>query len=597
MEETVLKKLHDHARMRPQDPAYHVKKDGQWVATNWGDYAKEVRQTSRALMALGFKPADKVCILGFNKPEWTIMALGGMLAQGAAAGIYITNAPNEVKYIVDHAEAPVILLEDEGQWNKIKQVRGEIPTLKHVVMMKGAPKIDDPMVMSWEAFQAKGNDVPESQVDSSLSLIKPEDLATLIYTSGTTGPPKAVMLSHLAVYTVSRSAKELFDLQPTDRQFSYLPLSHIAEQMFTIHAAVVNGFQVYYAESGLKVADNVREIRPTILFGVPRVWERFHTAVANNLNKATGVRAKIASWARNVGSRVTELHHQGKEPSGLLGVQYKLADRLVFNKVKEGTGLAEAKILVTGAAPISREILDFFGSLDIRILEVYGLSESCGVLSFNLPGKTKVGTVGLVWPKVELKLADDGEIISRGPTMMMGYYKDPVATAETLVDGWLYSGDLGSMDKDGFLSITGRKKEIIITSGGKNIAPKNIEAALTDQPLIADAVIIGEQRRYLTALVTLEQGAAAKLAESLGVPVTELHTHPGCIAELQHAVDKVNSLFAKVEHVRKFTVLPQNFSVEGGELTPTLKLKRRIIHKKYEPEIEAMYADGGSGGE
>lgn len=595
MDETVLKKLHDHARMRPQDPAYHIKQDGQWVATSWRDYVNEIRQTSRALMALGFKPNDKVCILGFNNPEWTIMALGGMLARGAAAGIYITNSPGEVKYIVEHAEAPVILLEDEGQWQKIEQIRADVPTLKHVVMMKKAPKINDPMVLSWEEFLTKGDNIPENQVDENLEAIKPEDLATLIYTSGTTGPPKAVMLSHLAVYTNSRVAKDLFDLDPSDRQLSYLPLSHIAEQMFSIHAAVVNGFQVYYAESGLKVADNVREIQPTVLFGVPRVWERFYTAVSNNMNQAIGMKAKIASWARGIGSQVTALHHQGRAPSGMLAVQYKLADRLVFSKVKERTGLGKAKIIVTGAAPISREILDFFGSLDIRIYEVYGLSESCGVLSFNVPGKTKVGSVGTAWPSVEMKLLEDGEIIGRGPTMMMGYYKDPAATGETLVDGWLHTGDLGSFDKDGFLTITGRKKEIIITSGGKNIAPKNIESALTDQPLIADAVIIGEQRRYLTALLTLEQGAAARLAEEIGVPVTELNTHPQCIAEIQAAVDRVNSLFAKVEHVRKFTILSQNFSVEGGELTPTLKLKRRIIHKKYESEIEAMYAGGGSG--
>lgn len=523
------------------------------------------------------------------------MALGGMLARGSAAGIYTSNAPSEVQYIVNHAEAPIILLEDEGQWQKIQAIRAECPNLKHVVMMKNGPKIDDPMAMSWEEFLAKGDSIPESQADENLEAIKADDLATLIYTSGTTGPPKAVMLSHGAVYTNSRVAKDLFDLQPTDRQLSYLPLSHIAEQMFTIHAAAVNGYQVYYAESGLKVADNVREVRPTVIFGVPRVWERFHTAVSTNMAQTTGLKAKIAAWARGVGSQVTNLRNQGKSPSGLLSLQYKLADRLVFSKVKDRTGLAESKIAVTGAAPISREIIDFFGSLDVRIFEVYGLSESCGVLTFNLPNKTKVGTVGLTWPTVELKLADDGEILAKGPTMMMGYYKDPQATAETLIDGWLYTGDLGSIDKDGFLSITGRKKEIIITSGGKNIAPKNIEAALTDQPLLADAVIIGEQRRFLTALVTLEQGAAAKLADQLGIPVTELHTHPGCIAEVQKAVDKVNSLFAKVEHVRKFTILPNNFSTEGGELTPTLKLKRRIIHQKYANEIEAMYSEGSSG--
>jgi long-chain acyl-CoA synthetase len=587
---TILHRLHENAKIRPNAPAYYAKSGDNWIPASWRDYLAQVRQAARALTALGVKPGDVICILGFNRPEWVIFDLAGMLVGGAAAGIYTSNSPGEVKYILEHAEANIVLLEDQEQWEKVRQVRHELPDLSCVVMMKGV-KIDDPMVIEWDSFMARGNEIGEEVIDERLNGLKMDQLATLIYTSGTTGPPKGVMLSHENLAWTAKVAQELFDLKPSDSTLSYLPLSHIAEQMFTIHAPITVGYPVYYAESGLKVADNLKEVQPTLVFGVPRVWERFYAGVTARLKESTGVRAKIATWAQGIGRRVSALRNKGQEPTGLLALQYKVADRLVFAKVKQALGLNNIRICVSGAAPIAKEIPEFFSGLDVTIFEVYGQSEDCGPTTINRPRATKFGTTGQIWPGSEIKIAQDGEILVKGPHVFMGYYKNPEATAETLVDGWLYSGDLGYFDEEGYLIITGRKKEIIITSGGKNIAPKNIEAALKNLDLVADAVVIGEQRRYLTALLTLEEGAMSKFAQEHGLEGQEWHTHPLVIAEIQKGIDEqVNPLFARVEHVRQFRILPRNFTVEHGELTPTLKIKRRVVNEHFATEIESMYA-------
>ena len=590
--DTILHRLHENGRIRPNAPAYYVKTGDHWVPSSWRDYVGQVRQAARALMALGFEPGGSVAILGFNTPEWVITDLAGMLAGGTATGIYTTNSPAEVKYIVEHCEASLILLEDEEQWQKVDQVWEDIDCLKHVVMMPGVT-VNDERVMTWDAFMAKGDEVDESEVDARLDALEMEELCTLIYTSGTTGPPKGVMLSHKNLSWTAGIAQEVLNLGPSDSVLSYLPLSHIAEQMFTIHSAITAGYQVYYAESGLKVAENIREVQPTLVFGVPRVWERFHAGVLARMQESTGVRAKIADWAQSVGREVSALKCRGEEPTGLLALQYQLADRLVFSKVKPALGLGRARHLISGAAPIGKEILEFFSGLDLIIYEIYGQSEDTGPTSTNRPGATKFGTVGQPWPGDEVKIADDGEILVKGPNVFLGYYKNPEATAETLIDGWLHSGDIGQFDEDGFLTITGRKKEIIITSGGKNVAPKNIEAALKNLDLIAEAVVIGDQRRFLTALLTLEEEAAAKFAAANGIAENELHESTVLQQHLEQEIkEKVNSLFARVEHVRNFHVLPRQFTIEDGELTPTLKIKRRIIHDHFQAQIEAMYADG-----
>jgi long-chain acyl-CoA synthetase len=354
--DTVLHRLHSNGRLRPNAPAYYVKTGEAWVSTPWHEYLSQVRQATRALIALGVGSGDVVTILGFNRPEWVIVDLAGMLAGGVSAGIYSTNSPKECQYIIEHAESSVILVENEEQWQKIKEIRGDMPCLKYIVTMQGT-KVDEPMTLDWDSFMAKGNEVDETEVDQRLNGLQMDELATLIYTSGTTGPPKGVMLSHRNLAWTAERAVELLSIQTNDSVLSYLPLSHIAEQVFTIHGAITAGYQVYYAESGLKVAENLREVQPTVIFGVPRVWERFYNGVSARLNEATGVRARLIGWARGVGTQVTDLRNQGKEPAGMLAVQYSLANKLVFTKLKDAIGLGRMRHCVSGAAPIAKEIL------------------------------------------------------------------------------------------------------------------------------------------------------------------------------------------------------------------------------------------------
>lgn len=592
--DTIVARLFENARRQPQAPAYHVRANGQWVATSWAEYAAEVRQAANALIALGFAPGQTVCILGFNRPEWAILDLGAMAAGGAPAGIYTTCSPSEVAYIIGHSEAPLVLVENLDQWEKVRKTRDQLPHLRHVVLMRGAPKVDDPMVMGWDAFLSLGEAGAADAFEARLEALKDDDLATLIYTSGTTGPPKGVMLSHRNLAWTAGVARDLANITPEDASVSYLPLSHIAEQMFTLHVPATCGSQIYYAESVEKVLDNLKEVQPTVVFAVPRVWEKMHAGITAKLAEASGVKAHLLAWARGVGTQVAEVRNRGGAVSGWLGFQYDLATKAIFSKVKPALGLGRARFCVSGAAPIAREVIELFASLDLRILEVYGQSEGSGPTTFNRPDRARFGSVGPALPGVEVRIAEDGEILVKGPNVFLGYYKDPAATAETLKDGWLHSGDLGSFDAEGFLHITGRKKEILITAGGKNIAPKNLEAAIKNHPLVGEAVVIGDRRKYLTALVTLEPEAAAKLAAAEGVTVEALATHPAARAQVQSAVDALNADVARVEAVKKFTILPRPFTVDGGELTPTLKIKRKVIYQKYAAEIDAMYADDGA---
>jgi long-chain acyl-CoA synthetase len=371
---------------------------------------------------------------------------------------------------------------------------------------------------------------------------------------------------------------------------SYLPLSHIAEQLISLYGPVVLGNQVYFAESLEKVPENLKQVQPTIFFGVPRIWEKFHAAVRGKLGQATGVKKHLVDWAMGVARRVHAIHNRGGQLPALLSMQYGLAQRLVFRKLKAALGLGRVKVCSSGAAPISGEVLEFFTGLDIVVHEVYGQSEDCGPTSINFPGHTRFGTVGKPLPGVEVRLAEDGEILVRGNNVFKGYFKDPAATAETLIDGWLHSGDLGSFDADGFLHITGRKKEIIITAGGKNIAPKNIEAALKNHPLVEEAVVIGDRRRS-SAPSSPCSPPPPPGSPSRATPTAPPRTSTPPAHRAHRWVDKVNRDFARVEHVRKFRVLPRSLSQEEGELTPTLKLKRRVIDKNWSDLIEAMYSD------
>ena len=587
---TIPHRLFAQGNQRGSAPAYFEKVAGAWVSTSWRTYADSVRQVARALIGLGLQPDGKVCILSFNRPEWVLTDIGCMAAGGVPAGIYETCSPDEVAYIIRHSEALVAFVESVEQWEKIASKRDGLPSLKRVVTFKGVERIDDPLVSTWEEFLAGAEAVGEDALEERLSGLKPDSAATFIYTSGTTGPPKAVMLSHHNLAWTAETAIGMVGLTPDDCTVSYLPLSHIAEQMFTILTPVTSGSQVYFAGSRDTVFDDIIEVQPTVFLGVPRVWEKIHAKLSASLEAAPKARQRIAGWAMGVGQRVNALKNEGRSPGLRLRLQYRLANRVVYSKARPKFGMGRVKLAVTGAAPIAPEIIDFFAGFDIQLHEVYGQSEDCGPTSFNLPGKTKIGTVGLAVPGVEIKIAEDGEILVRGPNVFLGYYKDEAATNEALIDGWLYSGDLGSFDDDGFLSITGRKKDIIITAGGKNVAPKNIEASLKNQTLISQAVVIGDRRKFLSALITLDPEAAERFVGKHNISGAP-HTSEAVIAEVQKGIESVNAMFARVEHIRKFRILPREFDVESKELTPTLKVKRRIVNQNWADTIEEMYAD------
>ncbi|MGB5367036.1 MAG: long-chain fatty acid--CoA ligase, partial [Polyangiales bacterium] len=517
-----------------------------------------------------------------------VMDIAAMGAGGAPAGIYTTCSPVEVRYIVAHAEAPIILVENENQWRKVLAERANMPKLKHVVTMKGCPAIADDMVMTWEEFMAKGDGVETRAYLDRVESLKPEALATLIYTSGTTGPPKGVMLSNENLAWTSNVAIGITTISAEDCALSYLPLSHIAEQMFTLHIPITTGARVYFAESIEAVPENLKEVQPTIFFGVPRIWEKFHAGISAKLKEATGVKAKLVKWAMKVGWEANQT------PDGNKGLQYQLANKLIYSKLLPAIGMGNARVCVTGAAPIAREVLEFFASLDLVVLEVYGQSEDSGPTSFNTPTRYRFGSVGPALPGVEVKIAEDDEIMVKGPNVFLGYYKDKEATDATLSDGWLHSGDLGAFDSDGFLNITGRKKDIIITAGGKNITPKNLESGIKNHPLVDEAVVIGDRRKYLSALVTIDAEAGPAWAAANGEDASALHKSAKLRASIQAHIDEMNKEFARVEQIKKFTILKRNFTVEDGELTPTLKVKRAKVNDHFAEDIESMYDEGSA---
>ena len=591
--ETIPVRLAHQAEALGERPALFTRVRGTWEPTSWRQYHERVQQAARSLVALGVEVGGATAVLGFNTEAWVVFDLATMTIGGRCAGIYTTSSPAEVRHIVDHSEATVVLVENRHQWEKIREERASLPGVAKVVTMPGCEPIDDPLVIGWEGFLALGDTIDPSVIRSRRDAVQLTDVATLIYTSGTTGPPKAVMLTHENLaWTASCAVDQIAHMTPDDVLLSYLPLSHIAEQMFTVHAPITSGSTVYFAESIEKLPDNLKEVSPTILFGVPRIWEKFHARVSARLDEATGFKALVADWAMGVGRQVSERRMEGRRVRRLLRVQHAIADRLFYDKVKSAMGLQRARFCVSGAAPISNEVLSFFAGLDLVVQEVYGQSEGCGPTTFNAAVDGRPGTVGKRIPGTQVRIAEDGEILAKGPHVFAGYFKDPVATDEALSDGWLRTGDLGELDADGFLKITGRKKDILITAGGKNIAPKNIESALRDIDIVSQAVVIGDRRKYLGALITLalDEEVTRKLAESNGVALEDLHAAPCTRTYIQRRIDDhVNPQFARVEHIRRFSVLPRDLSIEDGELTPTLKVKRAKVNENWSETIEDLY--------
>jgi long-subunit acyl-CoA synthetase (AMP-forming) len=585
----IIDALDRTARARGDNPALRRKRDGRWETTTWREYREQVRLAGRALIALGVEPGDHVVILGYNCPEWFVADIGAIAAGAIPAGIYTTNTPEQCRYIAGHCDARVAFVENDAQLAKFRAVRDQLPALRALVMMHGQPDDDD--VISWMQFLELGASVPDQALDARIAAQQADDVCTLIYTSGTTGIPKAVMLSHANITWVIEQAGRLVDVRAGEDMISYLPLSHVAEQLFSLHASIVLGTCIWFAESLETLGDTLRDVRPHHFLGVPRVWEKIQGKMEALGPHGSAVQRKIVSWARRVGLAGGYADQRGESRP----LMYPIADRLVFSKVRNRLGFDRAKTLITGAAPISTRTLEFFLSLGLPICEVYGMSECTAVTTFATPTHYRTGKAGSIIGGTEMRIAADGEICMRGPHIFKGYHNDPVATAEAIdSDGWLHSGDIGALDAEGFIQVTDRKKELIITAGGENIAPQLVESQIKSISVVSQVVVIGDRRRYLSALLTLDAEKIPSAASVAGSPARTPEEAARCdrfAAYVQRELEAVNQRLARVQTVKRFAILPAELSIDGGELTPTLKLRRKVIAEKYAHVIEQLYRD------
>ena len=591
---TVPEMFQQTVERRAISPAMLFKSGGRWNAISWEQYAQGVKRIAGYLLSEGFAHGQRGAILSYNRPEWHIADLAIGHLGGCVVGIYLTNSASQCQYILDHAEAPVLFVENRDQLAKILSVRKQLPGLKRIVLINGNKlAADGDLVKTWEQALSLGDEYNMSHAEifeKRWRAVKGSDLATFIYTSGTTGPPKAVMLDHANMcWTVESliSCTSLTD-PDTDTMISYLPLAHIAERMAGHILNVYNGHRLYFAEDLANLGANVRDARPTFMFGVPRIWEKYQGGIEARL-QGGGLKGAIGRWALKQGHNAVDALVEGRDPGGA----YRLADRLALSKIREQLGLDRSRGLSTGAAPIRPDTLRFFWAIGLRLYEVYGQSEGCGPTSTNRETHTRLGSVGPPIPGEEVKLAEDGEVLARGGNIFRGYFKDPETTAETLdKEGWLHSGDVGTLDADGYLTITDRKKDLVITAGGKNISPSNLEVALKSQPYVGSAVAIGDGRPFMSALLTLDPEQVDRLATEVGAEAdaAQLAENPRVHEILQRGVDVVNQNLSNVERVKRFTILPEDLSMEGGELTPTLKVKRKAVNEKYAAQIDALYA-------
>lgn len=598
---TVPQRLDATAILHGSTAAMRVRRDGTWHTTTWAEYRHQAHRVGRSLLALGVAPGEGVGIMGFNRPEWFLANLGAITAGAVPAGIYTTNPPELCRYIADHAEAAVVVVERPEYLETFRRLRPSLPHLHTLVVMDPPAQGDlDEGELSWEDFlalgeetgEAEGDDLPgrlQAQLEQRMVSQQPDDCCTLIYTSGTTGPPKAVRICHHNVLWVAGTIAAIFELREDESVLSYLPLSHIAEQVVSLHCPMAVGACSWFAESLEAVRENLLEVRPHFFFAVPRVWEKMQAGIEAAGAGAPPLRRAIARWAREVGTGAGQAAQAGERPPLL----YPLARRLVFDKVRRRLGLDRARVLATSTAPISRDTLDFFQSLDMPLLEVYGMSECTGPTTVSTPDRYRLGSVGYAIPGTELKIAEDGEVLMRGPHVFLGYAKDPDATAETLdEEGWLHSGDVGELDDDGFLRITDRKKDLLITSGGKNVAPQVLEAKLREIPVVSQAVVVGDGRKYIAALLTLDPQRLDEELGAAGSPAgspAEAAACPRLRQRLEGQVATVNQGLARYETIKRFTVLPRELDLEHGELTPTLKVKRRMVYDNWAGEIEDLY--------
>jgi long-chain acyl-CoA synthetase len=542
-------------------PAYLVQDGDEWREVSWEEAARTVDELAHGLLALGLRKGDTFAILGSTRLEWALFDFALGLVGVVGAAIYANSSPRACEYILRNSDAVGVLCEDEEQREKVAGV-----PLEHVLTFA---ELDDLRTRGREHAAEHADAVAEAA-----AAIDEDDLFTFIYTSGTTGPPKGCMISHRNYYEMADKTRRMEDFAvASDVMLLYLPLAHNFGRLMHLQSPHI-GYTLAFCPDPYAVAEALPGVRPTVFPSVPRVYEKVYAGVAAAFDDATGVKRRLIDWALGVGRRVSGLRQAGRPVPRGLAVQHRLADRLVYSKIKQRLG-GRMRAGISGGAPLAQEIIEFFHALDILILEGYGLTECTTAATVNRPSRYRFGTVGTALPDVQIQIADDGEVLLRTETIFGGYYKDEEATREVLPgDGWLRTGDLGELDGDGFLTITERKKDILVTAGGKNVAPQNLENALKTSPLVSQALVVGDRRRYVAALITLAEDIPRE----------------GVEARIQDVVDEVNRERSRYEQIKRFAILPRDFSADEDEVTPTLKLKRRVCEEHFAAEIEQLYA-------
>lgn len=594
---TIVDLFLDGVRNGAERTALRWRTSEGWHAHTWGEYGDAVWDLANALISLGVEPGDRVAIASANRPEWHIADMATIVSGAVSVPLYPTSTSSQMSYVLGHSGATVCIVDSAAQLAKVLLRVPELEHLQHVVVIDDVGGLDGGFVTTWEAARARGAAVRAQDgsrhVDERLAGIDVGDLLTIVYTSGTTGPPKGVMLSHGNVIETIRSVTQLVSIGPDDRFFSFLPLSHIAERTVSHFGQIVSGGQTWFARSLQTVPDDLPECRPTVFFAVPRLWEKLRD----------GITAQVAGQPRPVqqaferlvetGLRVVA-HQQDGQP---LTVADRLAhvalDQTLGRALRRKVGLDQARILVSAAAPIHPDLLRWLHAVGLRVAEVYGQTEDCGPSTMNPPGRIRIGTVGPPIPGADIRVAPDGELLVRGPNVGLGYYRDPEGTAQLIdEDGWMHTGDLGAADADGYVRITGRKKDLIVNAAGKNVAPQPIELELQAAPAIAQAVVVGEGRPYLVALLTVDvdevSGWPGK-AHLRDDPVARA-ADPDVLATVERSVDSVNATRAPVEQIKRWRLLPEDLTVDEGELTPTLKVRRAAVVARWAELVEEIYA-------
>ncbi|HTR86476.1 MAG TPA: AMP-binding protein [Reyranella sp.] len=596
--DTIARLFWHQVKARDSRTAFREKDLGIWRATSWRQYGERARAAGMGLVRLGLGRGDVVSILAETVPEWLYADMGTMGAGGVSNGIYPTDSAKQVEYILNDSHSRFLFVENEEQLDKFLDVRARCPDLVKVVVfdMEGLASFSDPMVMSLDELMALGRAHDEAHPGLWEDLVaksKAEELALLVYTSGTTGPPKGAMLSNRNVIFQIANADAFVPIENGGEQLAFLPLCHIAERTFTSFLPLRSGAIANFAESVETVAENVREVAPTTFFAVPRIWERFYSSIAIRMKEATWIGRKAYQWALAIGLKVAQAEIEGRTPPALLKLAHRVADWLVLDNIKRAIGMHRVRFAGTGAAPIAPDLIKWYRALGVDMREVYGQTENCG-LATGMPDRIKLGTVGVTAPRTEARISPEGEILLKGPHVFMGYLNQPEKTAETLRDGWLHTGDVGFVDNEGYLKITDRMKDIIITAGGKNITPSEIENQLKFSPYISDAVVIGDKRKFLSCLIMIDYDNVSKHAQDNNVPFTDFASlcRTREINDLIWTeIERVNAGFARVETIKKFRLIEQQLTAEDDELTPTMKLKRKFVNEKYKGMIDGMYAE------